>query len=266
MKTPKAKKHPAFTLLEMMITTAIVAIAGGGIFLALVTGLNLYAKNLSVNSTHQQMLKAINRVTRDIHASVSIPKLLNSNLSAATGSGPAAGISLQVIKAGPFAQTNGANRGTSLLTLQTGTAYRPKVGQRVIHEDLALEEDITAVAVNGANSSRTDVTIATPLSLYAFRGMAFIAERIAYVVVNGELRFYPRASDATTWFVIARGVTPSTATPFSLAINSSGVWNNPVVIGALTTSDPTYNKRGYRAVDMSMSFRVPYRTRIAVYQ
>lgn len=268
MKLPCKKQHQvAFTLLEVLISMATVVIAGGGIYAAVTASMNLWAKNTSVNVAHQQMLNAINHVSRDIHACISLPQLLNSDLSAATGSGPAAGISLQVIQAGPFNQTNSPGPGSTVLTIQTGTAYRPKVGQRYISEDYSLEEDITAVAVNGSSANRTDVTIATPTARSnTGYGMVLIADRIAYVVVNGELRFYPRASDATTWSVITRGVTPSTATPFGLAVNSSGTWTNPIVVGTLTTKDPTYDKRGYRAVDISMNFRVPYRTRIAVYQ
>ena len=314
-----------------------MALAGGALYLTLTTGVIQFAKNTSVNVAHQQLLEAFNHMEKDVHSSLSIPQLLNADLTPYTGTGSAAGIGLQRYSMGPFT-ANWANNGLSAVTIATGATKRPAAGQRIIFEDMFIEKDITAVTASGNNSVVTmDSSIWTAIHNM---DLATIADKAGYVVFkpdnttapNGELRYYPNLSrtyaaransggsstytvgagsvysvgarvraaaagsitnyeegvvtsfsgtslvvaiDTTAgtppgtgninvYRVLAKGL--RTATPFSFGTNpSSGAINPRALLAAITISDPTYNQRGYKALDLSMTFQLPYRGRTAFF-
>ena len=98
-----------FTLPELIISMGIMTIVGLMIFLVLNSGMVLYAKNTAVNTAHQQARAGVDQMLQNIHSSVSIPQLVDSNLQPITtiidGSGnpvQAPGISFQSFAAGPF--------------------------------------------------------------------------------------------------------------------------------------------------------------------
>lgn len=263
----KLQRHVGgFTLVELMIALGVFVLAGGMIYAALNGTTVLYAKNAAVNSAHQQMIKALERVTRDIHASASAPQLVDVNR--APSNGPAAGVSVQPVVSGPFALASMSPL-SGTVTVVTGSAPRPEVGQRVICPSCLVEDYITAVAPNATNpATQTDLTMANTvwttaaLTINQFYPV-FITNKSAYVVSAGELRYYPVStdSDGDSYVVLARGVT--TATPFGFA--PSGSAGNTTVAGTLAVNDPTYNQRAYRATDISVTFQTPYRSRIATY-
>jgi type II secretory pathway pseudopilin PulG len=165
MRIPRFKKlkRAAFTLIELMVSTGVVTIAGTGIFLALQSGLNLYAKNTSVNVAHQQLLKAVQRISRDAHAAVDVPELLDASLTV-VANGPAAGVSFQIPWQKPFKMTTGATGGTAKITIDTNSAGatpspRPSAGQRAyLPGNDNTEDDIILVAANTTNSAYSDIT------------------------------------------------------------------------------------------------------------
>jgi type II secretory pathway pseudopilin PulG len=269
MKTSPAKRRhcAAFTLVESMVSAGVAVISGGAVFLALNSGLNLFAKNTSANAAHQQMLKAINHMTTDVHSAVSLPQLVNSNLTNYTGTGNAAGISMQVYSMGPFplmAMSTPTFNATKI-TVNTGTTTRPAVGQRVILSDYLVEEDIVASVANTGNSAWTDLTIANPVWRTCSLGAnCLITNRIAFAVTNGELRYYRRASNTAIYNVLARGVT--TATPFRFGAYPGGATNNRLINGTLALSDPTYSNRGYQALGLSVNFQLPMRAKLTNYR
>src|ERR1051325_291805 len=67
----------AFTLVETMVGLLCFVIIGGVIYLLLNSGMILYAKNMSVNTAHEDTRRAVNRLLRDIHAAVSVPQLID---------------------------------------------------------------------------------------------------------------------------------------------------------------------------------------------
>src|ERR1041385_9156356 len=77
MKRRAPSQKAGFTLIEMMVSVLCFALAGGIVFLLLNSGMILYAKNMSVNTAHETTRRAINRLQRDIHASVSVPQLID---------------------------------------------------------------------------------------------------------------------------------------------------------------------------------------------
>src|SRR3954469_163205 len=109
------QKHPVnfsergTTLVEAMVAASILVLLGLIFFQVLNSGMILYAKNTAVNSAHEEARDGINRLTRDIHASISVPQLRDTNLNVvsstpvvANGTAPmAAGVSFQNIAIGP---------------------------------------------------------------------------------------------------------------------------------------------------------------------
>jgi hypothetical protein len=253
----------------MMMSIGIFVLAGGMIYTGLNTATVLYAKNTSINTAHSQMIKALERMTRDVHASASCPQLVDVNRGSTTG--PAAGVTIQPVTAGPFALSSLSTvPGSGNVTILTGSSPKPQVGQRVVCPAALVEDYITAVAANATNPlTQTDLTTANsiwttaalPTNLYY---PVFITNKSAYVINGDELRYYPvstgRSSDS--YVVLARGVT--TPTPFTL-VSSTGTAANSTIAATLAVTDPTFNQRGYQATDISVSVQIPYRSRIATY-
>lgn len=245
----RARERGAFTFIEILISSGVVAIAGAGVYLSLTAALNLFAKNTSVNVAHEQLLSAVARITTDVRASVATPTLLTASgaippvLSAHTGTGPAAGVVVQPMWRKPFyimphtatapePWSTSPPTGGRTTVLDTGgaTAPRPSPGQRIIFcENHLIEDNITAVAANATTPGYSDVTIETP-AWFGVNGTnslskkpAIITTPTAYVVwPNGELHCYRQQSNGTTVFwqdagIIAYGVTSTT--PFSVGQN-----------------------------------------------
>ena len=269
----KNLRQTAFTLIEIMVSTGIVTIAGTGIFLALQSGLNLFAKNTSVNIAHQQLLKAVQRITRDAHAAVDVPELLDASFTV-VAAGPAAGVSFQIPWQKPFKMTTGGAGGTAKITIDTNSAGatpspRPSAGQRAyLPGNDNTEDDIKLVAANGTNSAYSDITFQNNLwknispNSGSYIRPVVIVDKIAYVVnTSGELHFYTRTYSGGAFSWLDRGVRARYITslvPFNLV-------NNRTVTGNFSVGDPAYNNRGFKATNMSLTFQAPYRTKVAIF-
>src|SRR6188472_2736164 len=101
----------AFTVAEMGVAAGVVGLLGLVFFQVLQSGLTLSAKNTAVNAAHEEARQGILRLTRDLHASVSVPQLRDTSFnvvdstlspSASPGATPptAAGVSFQNIVQG----------------------------------------------------------------------------------------------------------------------------------------------------------------------
>src|SRR6187549_192608 len=99
----KTHARAGITLAEMMVAVAVFGLLGSVFFTVLNSGMVLFAKNTAVNAAHAEGRDGINRLTRDIHAAISVPELRDTNFASvpstpvlATGAAPmAAGISFQ---------------------------------------------------------------------------------------------------------------------------------------------------------------------------
>src|SRR6266513_140384 len=83
MKT-LARRHKAegaYTMAEMGVSVGVLRLLGLVFFQVLQSGLTLSAKNTAVNSAHEEARQGILRMTRDIHAAVSVPQLRDTNLA-----------------------------------------------------------------------------------------------------------------------------------------------------------------------------------------
>jgi hypothetical protein len=171
MKKHISSHKAGFTLAEVMIGLLCFVVIGGVVYLLLNSGMILYAKNMSVNTAHEDTRRAINRLLRDIHASVSVPQLIDGfnadgtlqvHSSNTTG---AAGVSFQLVYQDP---KNPNDTGTHYIwkdpsspvimifnngscTDANDSTCPPFPGQRLIIPLWGIEADITKTAAGGAS-------------------------------------------------------------------------------------------------------------------
>jgi hypothetical protein len=266
-------KRAAFTLVEMLIAAAMTAILGGIVYAILNTGLVLFAKNTAINMAHQQARVAVIQMESDLHASVSLPQLVDTNRAPISGVGPAAGISFQLFAAGPFKITAPAAAGSTQIQLALGT-YQPKAGQRLVIPTHQIEIDLAADCPGSGNRSVSLISgtgNAVALNIEDGHGammsvdvIGFITDRITYVVQSGELRYYGRRTSAA-YSVMATDITSTT--PFSTPTTPAGApFYRFVSAINLSTADPTATARGFKAANMFLNAQVPCRTRLCAYQ
>lgn len=206
MKTLRLHKlsEAAFTVAEMGVAVGVLGLLGLVFFQVLQSGLTLSAKNTAVNSAHEEARQGILRLTRDLHASVSVPQLRDTSLavisstpspSASPGATPptAAGVSFQNVAYGPnyiFQDPNGSN---GLIMIKDG-AITPEQGMRLIVPAWGMEDDIvkvTGAATGGHSNVWTTGNIETGIKnspQYAGTSYAitYYTKRVMYLVQNGN--------------------------------------------------------------------------------
>ena len=262
------------TLIELLISTGIVALTGGIIFAILNSGLILFSKNTAINMAHQQARVAVLTMEQDLHEAISIPQLVDASKVAVAGNGPAAGISFQLYAQGPLKVVSQANAGQSQVNVRVN-GYVPKVGQRLCIPSHQIEYDIVAV---GSGTTDRVLTLSSNLSvdvkvvLYDsgtntnvnVNVVCFITDRIYYVVCNGELRYYA-PNQPTTGKFLANDITSST--PFSIPVTPLGAQFNRFVAAInLSTADDRSSNRNFKAANMFLNALVPYRARLCITQ
>jgi len=206
-----------FTAAEMVVSTMVMAILGIVFLNVLNSGMILYAKNTAVNSAHEEGREGVNRLTRDLHAAVSVPQLRNSTHDAnytvassftvvssapVNGAAPtAAGVSFQDVVAGSpdyiWQDPNNAN-----LIMIKDPGDPPTAGMRLIIPFWGVEDDIAKVsqANSAANHSNVflanggETNVANKARKYGqstYSGWAspyaitYYTERMLYLVENG---------------------------------------------------------------------------------
>jgi type II secretory pathway pseudopilin PulG len=284
MKTRRSSSGS--TLIEMMVTVAIVATAGASFFWVLYGIMVLGAKNNAVDFSHQNARILINHAVQQIHSSISIPALVDANLVSVSGNGPAAGVTYQSLVAGPGSVSTTAAPGqkkiqitmavppTSIDPTGAYTQTPPAVGMRFLLPSFELEDNITAVTgswpnftVTLTNNIPSGMAITTNGTSPNYQ--VYYSYRSALIVNNGFLLYYPDTSKATG--TVATDITSgyatkivsniTTATPFSVPGG-----NNAEIQVTLATNEPTASARGFFGVNFQTTLTIPYRFRLATYQ
>jgi hypothetical protein len=287
-----------FTLAEMIVATGIMTVVGLGVFAVTNIGTILYSKNTAINLAHDQARIAVSRLVKDIHGAVSVPQLghidsrpfgswaaptgswgvSSSNVTfvADGGTGPSAGVAFQVMggpgcpSGGPFHIFNDPSS-VYLIMIDSGPNV-PQVGMRLIFPYFNEEDDITQIAAQGIGSIHYNVWTKNGLvfkysSKFGSYNICYYTSRVAYVVDNGELRFYSSAPPpaGVTWpVVLARNIInpadrTQPATPFTQTTTQYVGVN-------LTAEDQHFTNRGFRAVNTLVAGSVPYYSQLCVFQ
>lgn len=296
-KTSLNQRSAGTTLVELMITISIVVLVGGMVFIFLNTGMTLYAKNTAINVAHQQARSGVDQMLANIHAAVSIPQLVDQNLTPLPppGTGPAAGINFQKFDSGPFLLWTGQNVPSTqnyvVINAPALDSSQSVAGLRFNIPSHQIEMDIQSIVAFGdyriiyfPSAIGTDIVVndSGPNSNGNGNGnldgtsniAGFVTRRVSYAVTGVspyyELRYYP-TNNLLNYKVIARNVTSPIAgqapTPFKVLFNEAGGADfRSVAAVDLSTAEPQYSQRGFAAVNMFIDSYIPFRSKLTITQ
>ena len=285
----------AFSLIEVMITLAVVGITGVGVFEILRTGLILFGKNSATNLSHVESRFGLLELQQDLNSAVSTPELTDSGcniLSSGTASGPAAGVYFQAYAGGPFCLypvTSGSipASATSIQVI-TGNNFTPLPGQMINIQAVPLTTTSTTslleVTLGGtgpysasttsagttytptlANAVGASINTNDPVSGTALHVACFFTTPVDYVVQNGELVKYtlsPSGNGKMVATVLSYNV--SSTTPFTMPTINSSPQNTFLEVANLTAFDPSSSNRGYKSVITPFTLQIPHFSQLTV--
>jgi hypothetical protein len=180
----------------------VSALLGLAFFQVLQSGLTLTAKNTAVNAAHEEARQGVLRLTRDIHAAISVPQLRNTSYAVVSStpvpgsSNPtaptAAGVSFQNIASGPnYIWKDPGN--PNLIMIRDNP--KPVEGQRVIIPFWGIEDDISKVTAGGSanhsnvftvNALEANINKAPAFMNGTTYAITYYTDRAMYVVENGS--------------------------------------------------------------------------------
>ena len=200
------RSNDAFTFAEMSVAVSVMGLLGLVFFQVLQSGMILSAKNTAVNAAHEEARQGMLRLTRDIHASISVPQLRDGNFavisstpspSASPGATPptAAAISFQNISSGPNWIWNDPGGTNGMIMIKDGIAGPPVPGMHLIIPAWGIEDDITAVTGSPSTQGHSNVTTVhgyetgvkrSPQYQGAYYAITYYTNRSMYAVKNGN--------------------------------------------------------------------------------
>jgi type II secretory pathway pseudopilin PulG len=286
------------TLVELMITVALISVVGLVLYSILYTTTVLGAKNTAVNVAHQQARVAMIDMLQDLHSAVSLPALSDSSGTPYASPAPSAapGISFQTWSSGPHRIKNNVNKGDTQIQIVFTAGSGPAVvaGQRIIIPAYQIEADITSVDNGSPNNPKLTLSniygpalppsqMPTGQPTYPVSSMpdldgkghaingtgygsvgdvvCFITDRCSYAVSGSDLNWKWKGNTKA----VANYVT--NATPFSIPATAAGaLYYRFVAAIDLSTSDTQYSNRGYKSANILLNGQVPYKTRLTTYQ
>lgn len=230
-----------------MIGVVVAMVLGLVAYSILISGTALMAKNISLNASNTTLRGTLDRVYAESNLAINLPNLLNADGSAASGSGPVAGVSFDRYVSGPFVIVN--TSGTGLAS--TATSFQMKTSTDGIAYSAAPKKDDVILMDDG--TTRPLVQSCSPATLTKNSGVQTLSvtlqsalgkavpwsgstiktasaiHREAFVVVpvsgRAELRFYGNAetlgtgnyNNSSTYSVLTREIGTATGetTPFS---------------------------------------------------
>jgi hypothetical protein len=273
MKQRRVTQNSAFVLLDVILASGIVLAAGVAIWTVLHTVMVLSAKNEAINLTHQQCREVVNRLGREIRSSVSIPQLVDATFTPVSGTSQAVGVVFQTLFRGPNKVWNNCNASSKNVRITRDPAADgdPLPKMRLIIPVLQVEADILkATGVNGQNGVQ-DIQLENGFGQYTNPSsqdllcnagspvyLAYVTQLSAFLLVNGDLRYYRHYPNGQ-YVVVARNIV--TTSPFSFKNGD----NRSLAVDFLTR-DPHTPAGKYRSLDLKVSTVIPYRYRLATYQ
>ena len=257
------RARSAFTLVEVMVGSAIMAVVGGMAYIILNTGTLLFAKNTSVNVAHQEARMAMIQMERELHSAISPAQLTDEDGNAVSGNGPAAGISFQVFAAGPFQVVAAAEAGQQQVTMALGN-HHVKTTQRLVIANHELEIDIAAddpgtgdrtLMLTEEIPNTISIEMDDAGTMEPVQVVGIITERVQYVIKDGELRYRDRNGQIT---VLARDITSDK--PFSRPKKGPSNPNSRSIAAVnLSTGKKNGKNKKFKSANMYLSAEVPAR-------
>jgi hypothetical protein len=204
----------AFTFAEMSVAVSVMCLLGIVFFQVLQSGMILSAKNTAVNAAQEEGRQGMLRLTRDIHASISVPQLRDANFavisstpspSASPGATPptAPAISFQNISSGPNWIWNDPGGANGMIMIKDGLAGPPLPGMHLIIPAWGIEDDIKTVTGSPSTAGHSNVTTVhgfetgvkrSPQYQGAYYAITYYTNRSMYAVKNGNYVADPKGN------------------------------------------------------------------------
>lgn len=262
----KRLRPHAFTLVELIVATAVFA----GVTVAMLTfssvAVRLFARNLSVNHSHDSIRIADQDMLRDLHDAASAFRLMSFDGTTYTDISPAAttdvdkltgkfvsargnAVRFRRLAGGPFKMTANTTVDSTDLTFNfSGSGYTPQVGDKVVLPLISREFGIIAVPSAGVVtiSDAGGVGFSIDATTAGNVTTGYFYREVAYSVWDGALRYHKNfTSTNKTSSVPVRDKITSTQ-PFGLLYPTA---TGQVETGALRVSleayDPNYTGRKF---------------------
>jgi hypothetical protein len=202
---PNSRRSVAgFTFAETSVAVGVLGLLGAVFFQVLQAGLTLSAKNTAVNAAHEEARQGILRLTRDIHASVSVPQLRDTNFAVVSAtpnpSTPsatpptAAGVSFQNVSMGPNFIFQDPGQPSMIMIGNGPTGAQPIPGQRIIIPAWGFEDTIARVTASATANHSNVFTVNAfetglknkPVYAGSLYAIVYYTDRSMYVVQNGR--------------------------------------------------------------------------------
>ncbi len=198
------QREKAFTFAESAVAVGVLMLLGLIFFQVLKSGLILSAKNTAVNAAHNEARDGLQRLTRDLHASVSVPQLRDTSFnvvdptlspSASPGATPptAAGVSFQnIVQGSPDYVWQ--DPGNANLIMIKDNGGQPQPGMTVIIPAWGVEDDIARVTGASVQAHSNVFTVhaieSNMKNPKSFGGtsyaITYYTNRVMYCVQNGS--------------------------------------------------------------------------------
>ncbi len=256
MKT--RQQQAAFTLVEFLVSSGIISVVGGLVFVMMLAGLQLFGKNVAANVPFQGSRVAYDLLQRDLHSSLADLTLFDASFNPVTGSGPAAGVAMRWLTAGPCLVAVDATAPATTIEVQQSGGAAPHVGDLLSLPAFRIERTVTSVSSSGSNwLIGIDAALGSPLTNAATQNfLCLFTRRCGYSVAGGALVRYADLGNPANSRVVTRGV--ANATPFSFPLVGSQP-DRRFLVTQLTAVDPGSSNRGWRAVGANLNFTIAVR-------
>ena len=265
----------AFTIVELIVATAVFS----GVTIALMTfsqtSLRLFARNLSVNHSHEAVRTSDLQMLRDLHDSASDFVLMNFNGTTYTDLSPALttdvdpltqrlisargnAVRFRRLGGGPYRLTADTTPVSTNLTFDfsvgTTLPYVPQVGDKVVLPLISREFNITAVPTVPTTGSRTGTVTVSGTSPLGFTIRPSIAgnvttgyfyREVAYSVFGGNLRYHKNFTSTNKLISVPVRDKVTSTQPFGLLSPIAGEPPIPALRISLEAYDPNYTGRKF---------------------
>jgi hypothetical protein len=273
------RKCSGLTLVETMMYVAVAAILAYIIYSFVTSSMILYAKNMSIVRSHNNIRTIMDRTLNNMMVADSLPVLINT--TAATTTSPAAGLYFDTYLGDPYVVTNpagaGLPSGTTTLTITSSTAAlasppKPNPGDSLLINNPAgnVRAQIATCVAGTANAALQQqpytVTLTTPLAAAISWPSnqirtATLVHRVAFIVMPAgnvsQLQYYPNFEPIPTaaqlaapanYVVISNQLSAQSGetTPFTVAtIGSDTIVNASFYVRSTDFSTYLSNKQSY---------------------
>ena len=290
----RPSSRSGLTLIEVSVTTALAGIIALVTYALLNISFILAAKNIAINTTHQQARYTTLKMLRDFRSAVSVPQLADDKGIPLPSPAPAkaAGIAFQKWASGPYAIKTDVKKGETVVHVALLSNQRPPqkplpiyyppesstpndYTQKLIIPTHQIEEDITGISVSVSDKSDVSITLKNAVKVDVLgtdsKGghiVCFITDKCSYTVSNNALYFHFRSGEHWSGdpdrggdpYQKTSGTGVTNATPFYLLIEPDGATDGAAFNSLF--NDLNSSNRRYRSLQISLNGEAPMKAQL----